>query len=92
MTLPMIAENNLLFSNMETYVPERNAALVYLASLPAKTGRNTQAQVLRVMADWLGGTLDTIDWSKLRYEHCAALRSTTIVACTASRSPVSGGG
>jgi integrase len=54
---------------------DQNAALVYLASLPAPSGRRTQAQCLRYLAEWMGGTVETVHWSALRYQHTAALRT-----------------
>lgn len=57
---------------------DQNPAAVYIASLPAKTGQRTQAQALRVIASILGGTLDTLNWSALRYQHTAAIRSRLI--------------
>lgn len=57
---------------------DMNPALVYLASLPAASGRRTQAQALRVIAELLGGTVDTIEWGALRYAHTAAIRTRII--------------
>jgi site-specific recombinase XerD len=54
---------------------DQNAAAVYLASLPAETGRRTQAQALRVIAQMLGVDFEHLNWSKLRYEHTAAIRA-----------------
>lgn len=58
--------------------PDQNAAYIYLASLASEKGRRSQNQVLRVMAEWMGGTIDTTDWAKLRYQHAAALRAKAI--------------
>jgi len=55
--------------------PDQNAAFLYLASLSARSGRNTQKQVLTVIAGWLGGTLGAIEWGNLRYAHCIAIKS-----------------
>lgn len=57
-----------------------NPAMVYLASLTSKTGRASQAQVVRVIAQWLGGTPDTVGWSGLRYAHCIAIRTQALNA------------
>ena len=54
---------------------DQNAAAVYIASLPAETGRRTQAQALRVIAQTLGADLDRVNWGALRYQHTAALRA-----------------
>jgi len=55
--------------------PAQNPAFIYLASLSAKSGRNTQKQVLTVIAGWLGGTLGAVEWGALRYAHCIAIKS-----------------
>lgn len=52
---------------------EENPAMIYLARLTARSGRYTQAQVVRFIADWLGGTVETINWGGIRYEHSALL-------------------
>ena len=54
---------------------DQNAAAVYIASLPAETGRRTQAQALRVVAQALGVDFERVDWSALRYQHTAAIRA-----------------
>ena len=53
----------------------RNAAAVYIASLPAKSGQRTQAQALRVIAGMFNADLATMKWSALRYQHTAAIRA-----------------
>lgn len=53
---------------------DQNAAAVYLASLPAETGKRTQAQALRVIAQALGTDLNHLNWGALRDRHTAALR------------------
>lgn len=53
----------------------QNAAAVYIASLPAETGRRTQAQALRVIARVLGVDFDRLNWGALRYQHTAAIRA-----------------
>jgi integrase/recombinase XerD len=53
---------------------DQNAAAIYIASLPAETGRRTQAQALRVIAQALGADLDRLNWGALRYQHTAAIR------------------
>jgi site-specific recombinase XerD len=55
--------------------PDQNPAYVYLASLPARSGRLTQKQVLTVMANWLGGTLASVEWGALRYAYTVALKT-----------------
>lgn len=59
---------------------DQNPALVYLASLPARTGQRTQAQGLRVIAQILGNDVNQIDWAALRYQHTALIRSKLIEA------------
>jgi len=54
---------------------DQNAAAVYIASLPAATGRRTQAQALRVVARALGVDFERVNWSALRYSHTAAIRA-----------------
>lgn len=54
---------------------DQNAAALYIASLPAETGRRTQAQALRVIAGMLGTNVNHLDWGKLRYQHTAAVRA-----------------
>ena len=56
-------------------LPDQNAAAVYLASLTAETGKRTQAQALRVIAQALGTDLNHLNWGALRYQHTAALRT-----------------
>ncbi len=56
---------------------DRNPAAVYLASL-APGSRRTMRQALQVMAGLLTGgraKASTLDWSAVRYQHTAALRS-----------------
>jgi len=57
---------------------DQNPALVYVASLPSKTGQRTQAQALRVVAEILDGDVRHLRWSALRYQHTAAIRSKLI--------------
>jgi site-specific recombinase XerD len=57
---------------------ERNAAAVYLRSLPAETGRRTQGQALRVIAQALGSDLNHLNWGALRYQHTSALRARVV--------------
>jgi site-specific recombinase XerD len=59
---------------------DQNAAAVYIASLPAETGRRTQAQALRAIADVLGADLDHLNWGALRYQHTAAIRARLVQA------------
>jgi len=54
---------------------DQNPAAIYIASLPAETGRRTQAQALRVIAAVLGGDLERLNWGALRYQHTAAIRT-----------------
>ncbi len=73
--------DNLILSPRDEPLADKNPALVYLASLPAKTGRRTQEQGLRVITDILtGGEADVsnLNWPGLRYQHTAAIRSKLI--------------
>ena len=54
---------------------DQNAAAVYIASLPAETGKRTQAQALRVIAQVLGTDLNHLNWGALRYQHTATVRA-----------------
>lgn len=54
---------------------DQNAAAVYIASLPAESGKRTQAQALRVIAQTLSTDLDRLNWGALRYQHTAAIRA-----------------
>lgn len=54
---------------------DQNAAAVYLASLPAETGKRTQAQALRVIAQTLGTDPDHLNWGALRSQHTAVIRA-----------------
>lgn len=53
----------------------QNAAAVYIASLPADSGRRTQAQALRVIAQAIGADFDRLNWGALGYQHTAAIRA-----------------
>ncbi|HJS17160.1 MAG TPA: tyrosine-type recombinase/integrase [Anaerolineales bacterium] len=54
---------------------DQNPAVVYITSLPAETGRRTQAQALGVIARILGTDVNHLDWGKMRYQHTAAIRA-----------------
>jgi site-specific recombinase XerD len=54
---------------------DRNPAAIYIASLPAETGKRTQAQALRVIAKIFETDINHLDWSSLRYQHTAAIRA-----------------
>ena len=54
--------------------PSRNPAAVYLASL-APTGRRSMLAKLRLVAAAIGRDVRDVDWTELRFEHVAALRS-----------------
>ena len=55
--------------------PDGNPAIVYLTSLPARSGRRTQNQVLNTIASWLGGTIETVEWGNIRFQHATAIKS-----------------
>jgi integrase/recombinase XerC len=54
---------------------DQNPARVYIGSLTAESGKKSQDQALRAIAFILHATPDTLDWSALRYQHTAAIRS-----------------
>ena len=54
---------------------DQNAAAVYIASLPADSGKRTQAQALRVIAKIFGTDISLLNWAALRYQHTAAIRA-----------------
>jgi site-specific recombinase XerD len=68
-----ITQSELILSQPQPL--DQNAAAVYLASLPAETGKRTQAQALRVIAQALGADLNHLNWGALRYQHTAAIRA-----------------
>ena len=63
-------------TNQNLLPPDRNPALVYLASL-APTGRRTTAGRLKMVArDILGiPNPEAVPWQNLRYQHVAAIRT-----------------
>lgn len=63
-------------SNQNLLPPDRNPALVYLASL-APTGRRTTAGRLKMIARDILGIADpqSVPWQDLRYQHVAAIRT-----------------
>jgi integrase/recombinase XerD len=54
---------------------DQNPAAVYIASLGSPSGRRSQAQALRVIAQIMGSDLASVNWSALRYQHTAAIRT-----------------
>ena len=68
-----LTQSELILDNPQPI--DQNAAAVYIASLPAETGRRTQAQALRVIAQALGADVERVNWGKLRYQHTAAIRA-----------------
>jgi integrase/recombinase XerD len=69
-----ITQSELILSQPQSL--DQNAAAVYIASLPAATGKRTQAQALRVIARILNTDIDRLNWGALRYQHTAAIRLT----------------
>ncbi len=59
-----------------TYTPDRNPALVYLASL-AESSRRPQSQGLEVIAKLVqpDAAVETFPWHELRYQHTQAIRA-----------------
>ena len=68
-----ITQTDLILSQPQ--LVDKNAAAVYLASLTAETGKRTQAQALRVIAQALGTDLNHLNWGALRDQHTAAIRA-----------------
>ena len=68
-----LTQNGLILDHPQLI--DENAAALYIASLPAESGRRTQAQALRVIAGLLGTDLDHLNWGALRYQHTAAIRA-----------------
>jgi site-specific recombinase XerD len=54
---------------------DHNPAAVYIASLPAATGKRSQAQALQVIAQVFGTDVNRLNWGALRYSHTAAIRA-----------------
>jgi len=54
---------------------DQNPAAVYIASLGTTSGKRSQAQALRVIAQIMNTTPELLNWSALRYQHTAAIRS-----------------
>lgn len=70
--------DSLTLTNYEILPPDQNPARVYIASLPSLKSQRTQGQVIRQMADWLGGDVDSIPWHRLEYQHTHALRARAV--------------
>lgn len=68
-----ITQNELILH--EPLPLDKNAAAVYIASLPADTGKRTQAQGLRVIAGIFNTDVTLLNWGALRYQHTAAIRA-----------------
>lgn len=68
-----IALNELILA--EAQPVDQNPAAVYIASLPAATGKRTQAQALRVIAGIFNTDINCLNWGALRYQHTAAIRA-----------------
>jgi integrase/recombinase XerD len=68
-----ITQSELIFEEPQPL--SQNAAAVYIASLPAESGKRTQAQALRVIAQAIGTDLDHVNWGALRYQHTGAIRA-----------------
>jgi len=68
-----ISQNELIFSQPQPLA--QNAAAVYVASLPAETGKRTQAQALRVVARILNSDIDHLNWGAIRYQQTEAIRA-----------------
>ena len=61
---------------LSTSLPlDQNPAAVYIASLGSDSGRRSQGQALRAVAQILDSDVNSLDWSALRYQHTAAIRS-----------------
>lgn len=68
-----LTQNELILSKPRPL--DQNAAAVYVASLPADTGKRTQAQALRVIAGILNTDVNLLNWGALRYQHTAMIRA-----------------
>jgi site-specific recombinase XerD len=69
--------NNLILSDRQQVPASQNPSLVYLASL-SQSGRRTQQQALRVVAEIVGVGAEnfaSMRWAALRYQHTAAIRA-----------------
>lgn len=63
---------------VETLSPlpaERNPARVYIAGLAEGASRVTMESTLNLIAKMLGGTIDSVPWQDLRYEHLSRFRT-----------------
>jgi site-specific recombinase XerD len=76
----MAADGPAVLAAILSVPADRNPAAVYLASLGSEKSRAGQRSALDTIARELGGTVETLAWSALRYPHVAALR-----ACFADR-------
>jgi site-specific recombinase XerD len=56
---------------------DQNAAAIYVASLGSESGRRTMFQALNLIAGSISKNTNalTLDWSSLRFQHVAAVRS-----------------
>src|SRR5213593_4730577 len=75
-TLPAVAEADAVVIR-EALAPDRHPAAVYVASL-APGSRRTMRQALDTVAGLLTtgqATAETLDWSRLRYQHTQAIRA-----------------
>ena len=54
---------------------DQNPARVYIATLGTGSGKRSQWQALQSIAQVIGTTPDEMNWSALRYQHTAAIRS-----------------
>ena len=69
----VITQSKLILSQPQSL--DQSAAAVYIASLPADSGRRTQAQALRVIAHILGTDPKHLNWGALRYQHTTTIRA-----------------
>jgi site-specific recombinase XerD len=77
-----ISQSELIFDKPQPL--DQNAAAIYIASLPADSGKRTQAQALRVVAQILGTDLDRLNWGALRYQHTATIRAKIVQVYSSS--------
>jgi len=77
-----ISQSELIFDKPQPL--DQNAAAVYIASLPADSGKRTQAQALRVVAQILGTDHNRLNWGALRYQHTAAIRAKIVQVYSSS--------
>jgi site-specific recombinase XerD len=72
-----MTKNQIITKASKAIQIDHNAAAIYVASLGSESGRRTMLQVLNVIAGSISSNDNalSIDWSSLRFQHVAAVRS-----------------